>query len=97
MIVNVQIVDRGTFIILDEVDALNYNPYTQEWMHVSKLKDWWHGKLPYVTNALHQKYIKRLFTTMSDVHYIFIGYDRTHGALIASKELFMEGTTPEEW
>ncbi len=97
MIVNVKIVERGEFIFVKEVDAFNYNPYTQDWMHLSELKPFWHGKLPHMVMADHQRYIKELFATMSDVCYIFIGYDRTNGALIISKKLVFEGTTQEEW
>jgi len=96
MIVNVKIIERGTFLIVKEIDGLNYNPYTRKWMPFSELNLGWGGKMPYVTMADSKKYMKELFLEMPDMQYTFIGYDRTIGALIVSKELFFD-TIAEEW
>lgn len=96
MIVNVKIIERGVFPVEKDADALIYDPYERKWIPFSELKDGWNGKFLAITMADHQKYIKELFMEMPDMQYTFIGYDRTMGALIVSKELFFD-TVAEEW
>lgn len=96
MIVNVKIIERGVFIVEKDADALIYDPYKRKWIPFSELKDAWNGKHLAITMADDQKYMKALFLEMPGMQYTFIGYDRTIGALIVSKELFFD-TVAEEW
>lgn len=96
MDINVKIVDMGTFIIIDEMDGYNYDPYKEEWIPI---KDLMGKKLPFAVSTVDKKHFKSLFmkiTNSTNMCFNFIGWNRETGVLLVSKKP-IEGTILEKW
>jgi predicted GTPase len=99
MDVHVKTVDLGTFIIINEMDGYNYDPYKEEWVPIKELRYFMGGRSPFAISTVDKKHFKTLFkriTNSTDMYFIFIGWNKETGVLLVSKEP-MEGTVLEKW